>query len=130
MIDLDMKILLVDDSRVIRAILLKMLNKVGFTNIHEAKNGTAGLKKLREEGGFDFVISDWMMPGMNGLDFLKAIRADEELKDTFVMMVSAESIDERIEVAMEAGADSYITKPFTPEKIKAGIMKIFFKTKK
>lgn len=116
-----MKILLVDDSMLIRAIIKDALGKMGFKNIHEAKNGKAGLEKLKEEGGFDFVLSDWMMPGMDGLNFLKAVRADKELENILFVMLSAESINDKIDEAIQHGADGYITKPFKPEKIKTEI---------
>ncbi len=124
MFDHNMKILLVDDSKVIRAIVRSALGKVGFKNIHEAHNGRAGLEKLKEEGKFDFVFSDWMMPGMDGLTFLKAVRADEKLKNIMFVMLSAESINDKVDEATNHGADGYITKPFKPESMKKEIENI------
>ena len=124
MFDHNMKILLVDDSKVIRAIVRSALGKVGFKNIHEAHNGRARLEKLKEEGKFDFVFSDWMMPGMDGLTFLKAVRADEKLKNIMFVMLSAESINDKVDEATKHGADGYITKPFKPERIKTEIENI------
>ena len=103
------------------------LSKAGFNNIYDAKNGKAGLEKLKEAGSFDFILSDWQMSVMNGLEFLKAVRADPELKNIVFVMLSAESISEKIDIAIQEGADGYITKPFKPERIKTEIENIFRK---
>lgn len=130
MLDFNLKILLVDDSMMIRAIITDALNKMGFNNIHEAENGKAGLEKLKEEGGFDFILSDWNMPKMSGLEFLKAVRANKELKNILFVMLSAESISDKIDSAIKDGADGYITKPFKSEKIKKEIENILWQHSK
>ena len=118
MLSPDLKILVVDDSKTMRMIVKKMLRQNGLKNIHEAKNGKEGLEKLRNEKGFDAVLSDWSMPLLNGLDFLKAVRADEKINSIVFIMVSAESLVDNIKAAVKNGANGYITKPFTKEKIK------------
>ena len=120
-----MKILLVDDSKTMRMIVKKILCQIGFNNIHEAKNGKKGLEKLKNDKGFNLVLSDWTMPGLNGLDFLKAVRKDEELSNIGFIMISAESIDEDVEAVLQQGANAYLTKPFKNEELQKKIESIF-----
>jgi len=116
------KVLVVDDSAVMRQIIKKNLKELGFSELSEAENGAAGLKKAGEEP-VDLIVSDWNMPNMTGLEFLKAVRADANLKGIAFIMVTSESDKEKIMEAVKAGVNQYIVKPFNAiqleEKIKA-----------
>ncbi len=120
----DIKILVVDDMSTMRRIIRTILNQLGYTNIEEAENGKQALAKLKKEK-FDFVVTDWNMPEMDGLSLVKAIRADEELKHIPVLMVTAEAKKENVMEALKAGVNNYIVKPFTPEVLKEKMEKIF-----
>lgn len=122
--DLKMRILVVDDFSTMRRIITNVLKQIGFENIHEAEDGAKALDILQQEK-IDFVITDWNMPQMSGLDLLKAIRADPERKDTPVLMVTAESLQENIVAAAQAGVNNYIIKPFDASTLSAKINKIF-----
>ena len=124
MADLDMKILVVDDFATMRKIVTNLLRQLGFKNIKDADDGTTALAKLKEEK-FDFVISDWNMPKMSGLELLKTVKADADLKDTPFMMVTAEALKENIIAAIQAGANDYIVKPFNASTLEEKIKKIF-----
>lgn len=119
-----MKILVVDDFSTMRRIIKNLLRDLGFTNTAEADDGTAALPML-QAGGFDFVITDWNMPGMQGIDLLKAVRADPKLQKLPVLMVTAESKRDQIVEAAQAGVNGYIVKPFTAVTLKEKIEKIF-----
>ena len=119
-----MKILIVDDFSTMRRIIKNLLRDLGFTNTDEADDGQTALPKL-QAGGFDFLITDWNMPGMQGIDLLKAVRADPELKELPVLMVTAESKREQIVEAAQAGVNGYVVKPFTAQTLKEKIDKIF-----
>ena len=116
------KVLVVDDSAVMRQIIKKNLKELGFADPLEAEDGAAGLKKAGEES-VDLIVSDWNMPNMTGLEFLKAVRADDKLKGTNFIMVTSEADKEKIMEAVQAGVNQYIVKPFNAmqleEKIKA-----------
>ena len=116
------KVLVVADSVVIRQIIKKNLKELGFTDLMEAENGAAGLKKAGEES-IDLIVSGWNMPNMTGLEFLKAVRADAGLKRIAFIMVTSEADKEKIMEAVQAGVDQYLVKPFNAmqleEKIKA-----------
>jgi two-component system, chemotaxis family, chemotaxis protein CheY len=116
------KVLVVDNSAVMRQIIKKNLKELGFTELSEAEDGAAGLKKAGEEP-VDLIVSDWNMPNMTGLEFLKAVRADAGLKGTAFIMVTSEADKEKIMEAVQAGVNQYIVKPFNAmqleEKIKA-----------
>mgnify|MGYP003967845635 FL=1 len=116
------KVLVVDDSAVMRQIIKKNLKELGFGELSEAENGAAGLKKAGEEP-VDLIVSGWNMPNMTGLEFLKAVRADASLKGIAFIMVTSESDKEKIMEAVKAGVNQYIVKPFNAiqleEKIKA-----------
>jgi two-component system chemotaxis response regulator CheY len=101
-----------------------LLKELGFTNIDEAEDGVAALQKLKGEP-FDFVVSDWNMPNMTGIDLLKAIRADAALKHLPVLMVTAEAKKENIIEAAKAGASGYVVKPFTAATLDEKLTKIF-----
>lgn len=119
-----MKILVVDDFSTMRRIIKNLLRDLGFQNIDEADDGTTALPML-QGGSFDFVVTDWNMPGMQGIDLLRAIRADEELKSIPVLMVTAEAKREQIIEAAQAGVNGYIVKPFTAATLKEKLDKVF-----
>ena len=122
--DKNMKILIVDDFSTMRRIIKNLLRELGFNNTHEADDGTSALPML-QNGDFDFLITDWNMPGMTGLDLLKAVRADAKLKDLPVLMVTAEAKRDQIIEAAQAGVNGYIVKPFTAQTLKEKIERIF-----
>jgi len=124
MTDQNMKILVVDDFSTMRRINRNLLRQLGYNNIQEADDGTTALQKLKE-GNIDFVVSDWNMPKMTGLELLKAVRADEKLKGTPFLMVTAESDKEKVVEAVKSGVNNYVVKPFTAETLKEKIGKIF-----
>ena len=120
----DMKILIVDDFSTMRRIVKNLLRDLGFNNTSEADDGQTALPMLKS-GGFDFLVTDWNMPGMDGLTLLKEVRADENLSQMPVLMVTAEAKREQIVVAAEAGVNGYVVKPFTAITLKEKINKIF-----
>ena len=119
-----MKILVVDDFSTMRRIIKNLLRDLGFSNTQEADDGSTALPML-QKGDFDFVVTDWNMPGMQGIDLLKAIRADEQLKNIPVLMVTAEAKREQIIAAAQAGVNGYVVKPFTAATLKEKLDKIF-----
>lgn len=121
-----MKILVVDDFSTMRRIVKNVLNQLGFASIDEAEDGKMALEKLKEES-FDFIVSDWNMPKMMGIDLLKAVRADENLKSLPFLMVTAESQKENVLEAVKAGVTNYIVKPFTAETMEQKLGMIFKK---
>ncbi|BDM63819.1 response regulator [Shewanella sp. NFH-SH190041] len=122
--DKNMKILIVDDFSTMRRIIKNLLRDLGFNNTQEADDGSTALPML-QKGDFDFVVTDWNMPGMQGIDLLKAIRADEKLKNIPVLMVTAEAKREQIIAAAQAGVNGYVVKPFTAATLKEKLDKIF-----
>lgn len=120
----DITILVVDDFNTMRRIIKNLLKQLGFNNISEAEHGQRALELLRKEH-FDFVITDWNMPVMTGMELLKAIKSDEQLKAIPVMMVTAEAQQQNIVAAVKAGASNYIVKPFTAEVMEEKINRIF-----
>lgn len=120
----NMRILVVDDFSTMRRIVKNLLTDLGFTNTAEAEDGGVAFTMLRQ-GGFDFVITDWNMPGVNGIELLRMIRADEKLKTLPVLMVTAEAKREQIIEAAQAGVNGYIIKPFTAATLKEKLDKIF-----
>jgi two-component system chemotaxis response regulator CheY len=120
----NMKILVVDDFSTMRRIVRNLLNELGFNDITEADDGKTALPML-QAGGFEFVVTDWNMPGMPGIELLKAIRADDKLKHLPVLMVTAEAQREQIIEAAKAGVSGYIVKPFTGATLKEKLDKIF-----
>ena len=119
-----MKILVVDDFSTMRRIIKNLLKDLGFSNIQEADDGSTALPML-QQGDFDFVVTDWNMPGMQGIDLLRAIRADDKLKHLPVLMVTAEAKKEQIVAAAKAGVNGYVVKPFTAATLKEKLDKIF-----
>jgi len=123
-LDKNMKILIVDDFSTMRRIIKNLLRDLGFNNTAEADDGKTGLPML-QTGNFDFLITDWNMPGMTGIELLKAVRADEKLASLPVLMVTAEAKKDQIVEAAQAGVNGYIVKPFTAQTLKEKIEKIF-----
>ncbi len=119
-----MKILIVDDFSTMRRIIKNLLRDLGFNNTQEADDGTTALPML-QAGNFDFLITDWNMPGMQGIDLLKTLRADPKFADLPILMVTAEAKREQIVEAAQAGVNGYVVKPFTAATLKEKIDKIF-----
>ena len=122
--DKNMKILIVDDFSTMRRIIKNLLRDLGFTNTSEADDGTTALPML-QSGSFDFLVTDWNMPGMSGIDLLRAVRADDRLKHLPVLMVTAEAKRDQIIEAAQAGVNGYVVKPFTAQALKEKIQKVF-----
>ncbi|MGK3142102.1 chemotaxis response regulator CheY [Pantoea sp. C2G6] len=126
MADKNMRFLVVDDFNTMRRIVRNLLKELGFNNVEEAEDGVDALAKLKA-GGFDFVISDWNMPNMDGLQLLQTIRADAAMNSLPVLMVTAEAKKENIIAAAQAGASGYVVKPFTAATLEEKLGKIFEK---
>ena len=124
MSDPRMKFLVVDDFSTMRRIVRNLLKELGYSNTEEAEDGIVALNMLRNDK-FDFVVSDWNMPNMTGIDLLKNIRADQNLKDLPVLMITAEARKENIIEAAQSGANGYIVKPFTAATLDEKLNKIF-----
>jgi len=120
------KFLVVDDFSTMRRIVRNLLKELGYVNADEAEDGAIGLAKLKG-GGYDFVVTDWNMPNMDGLQLLQAVRADPALKHLPVLMITAEAKKENIIAAAQAGAHGYIVKPFTAATLNEKLAKIFEK---
>jgi two-component system chemotaxis response regulator CheY len=118
------RFLVVDDFSTMRRIVRNLLKELGFVNVQEAEDGVQALSKLRSDT-FDFVVSDWNMPNMTGIELLRAIRADDKLKHLPVLMVTAEAKRENIIEAAQAGASGYVVKPFTAATLDEKLKKIF-----
>jgi two-component system chemotaxis response regulator CheY len=119
-----LKFLVVDDFSTMRRIVRNLLKELGFTNVDEAEDGAVGLARL-QQGGVDFVVSDWNMPNMDGLTLLQNVRADPKLKGLPFLMITAEAKKENIIAAAQAGASGYIVKPFTAATLQEKLEKIF-----
>ncbi|MYZ52906.1 chemotaxis response regulator CheY [Malikia spinosa] len=124
----NLKFLVVDDFSTMRRIVRNLLKELGHASVDEAEDGVAALSKLKRDS-FDFVISDWNMPNMDGLQLLQAVRADPALSALPVLMVTAEAKKENIIAAAQAGASGYIVKPFTAATLDEKITKILEKLK-
>lgn len=122
--DLNMKVLIVDDFATMRRILRNILKQIGFTDINEADDGSTALKELKKEK-YDLILCDWNMPEMPGIDLINAIRADDELKGIPFVMITAEAQKDNIIGAVKAGVNSYVVKPFTAETIGEKLKKVF-----
>jgi two-component system, chemotaxis family, chemotaxis protein CheY len=120
----DMDVLIVDDASSMRRIIRGLLKELGFKHMREAENGQLAMDQLKNKKA-DFVVSDWNMPVMTGIDLLRAIRADEVLKTTPVLMVTAEAKQENILEAVQAGVSNYIIKPFNAATLQEKLNKIF-----
>lgn len=119
----DLKFLVVDDFSTMRRIVKNLLHDLGYNNVAEADDGNTALPMLKS-GGYDVLITDWNMPGMAGLELLKAVRADSTLAKMPVLMVTAEAKREQIIEAAQAGVSGYVVKPFTAETLKAKLEKL------
>lgn len=119
----NLRFLVVDDFSTMRRIVKNLLNELGYPNVAEADDGQSALPMLKA-GGFDFLVTDWNMPGMPGLDLLKAVRADPALAKMPVLMLTAEAKREQIIEAAQAGVNGYVIKPFTAVTLKEKIDKI------
>ncbi len=122
--DTNMHLLVVDDFSTMRRIIKNILRQLGFNNIEEADDGTTAWEVINK-GGIDFVISDWNMPQMTGIELLRKVRASEEFGDLPFLMVTAEAQQENVIEAVQAKVSNYIVKPFTAETLKQKIDKIF-----
>jgi two-component system chemotaxis response regulator CheY len=118
--NIEKQVLVVDDYNTMRRILRNLLSQIGFTNVEEAEDGSAALRKLRERQ-FGLVISDWNMQPMSGLELLKEVRSDGQLKETPFIMITAESKTENVVAAKAAGVSNYIVKPFNADTLKKKI---------
>jgi two-component system, chemotaxis family, chemotaxis protein CheY len=121
--DKNIKILIVDDFATMRKVIRNILKQLGYENIVEAEDGVLGLRVLKSQK-IDFVICDWNMPNMTGLELLKAVRADGDIGNTPFLMVTAEALQENVVAAVKAGVSNYIVKPFTAEILNEKITKI------
>jgi two-component system chemotaxis response regulator CheY len=119
----NLKILVVDDFATMRKVIRNLLKQGGFENVVEAEDGVAALKILQSQK-VDFVISDWNMPNMSGLELLKAVRGSDDLKELPFLMVTAEALKDNVVAAVKAGVSNYIVKPFTAEVLTEKIEKI------
>lgn len=117
-----MKVLVVDDFATMRKIVKNVLKQINIENVVEAENGKHALNVLKSEE-IDLIISDWMMPEMTGIEFLKVCKEDEEKKKIPFIMVTAEGQKDSVMEAIKSGVDNYIVKPFTPDKLKEAIDK-------
>jgi two-component system chemotaxis response regulator CheY len=126
MADKNLKFLVVDDFSTMRRIVRNLLKELGYTNVDEAEDGVVALQKLKGSN-FQFVVTDWNMPNMTGIELLKAIRADATLKHLPVLMITAEAKKENIIEAAQSGASGYIVKPFTAGTLEEKMGKIFEK---
>ncbi len=120
----NLRFLVVDDFSTMRRIIRNLLKEFGFTNVDEAEDGTAALHKLKTQA-YEFVISDWNMPNMTGIELLRAVRADPQIKHLPFLMITAEAKRENIIEAATAGANGYIVKPFTAAVLEEKLAKIF-----
>jgi len=126
MADKNLKILVVDDFSTMRRIVRNLLKELGYANVDEAEDGVVALQRLKS-GGIQFVITDWNMPNMTGIELLKAVRADAALKHLPVLMITAEAKKENIVEAAQSGASGYIVKPFTAATLEEKLNKVFEK---
>jgi two-component system chemotaxis response regulator CheY len=124
MLNPDMNVLVVDDAATMRRIVRSLLRELGIKNVREAEDGEMAFEDLKRQKA-DLVVSDWAMPRMTGIELLRAIRQDEALKDTPVLMVTAESKKENIMEAVQAGVNNYIVKPFNSKTLEEKLNKIF-----
>lgn len=119
----NINVLVIDDFPTMRRIVKNLLKQLGYENVDEAENGAEALKKLKN-GNFQMVISDWNMPVMEGIELLRQVRNDQQLKDIAFIMVTAEAEKEKVIEAIKSGVDNYIVKPFTGEILKEKIEKV------
>jgi two-component system chemotaxis response regulator CheY len=120
----DLTVLVVDDFRTMRSVIKNILKQIDITKVLEAHNGSNALEVLHENTA-DLILSDWNMPRMSGIEFLRAVRDDDALRELPFVMVTAEGMRENIVEAIQAGANGYIIKPFTPDQLREKIERIF-----
>lgn len=123
-IDRDINILVVDDFSTMRRIVKNLLKELGFSKFDEADDGATAWPMI-QTGKYDFIVSDWNMPKMTGIDLLRHVRAEPKLKDTPFLLITAEAKRSQILEAAQAGVDGYIVKPFTAATLNEKIQKIF-----
>lgn len=121
----DMKILVVDDFPTMRRIVKTLFCQCGYTNFVEAEDGQQAYNMLKTESGIEFIVSDWNMPNMTGLEFLKTVRADPKFKHLPFLMVTAEAEKENIIEAVKSGVNNYIVKPFTGQTLQEKMAKVY-----
>ncbi len=125
----NMKTIVIDDMMTMRKIITKMLKQIGFTNVSEADDGATAwpmIQQAQESGEpFEFIVSDWNMPKMSGLDLLIKVRGTEGIKDTPFLMVTAEAEQSNVVKVVQAGVSNFVVKPFKPETLQEKIEKIF-----
>ena len=126
MADKNLRFLVVDDFSTMRRIVRNLLKELGYTNVDEAEDGVVALQKIKG-GGFQFIITDWNMPNMTGIELLKAVRADAGFNRLPILMITAEAKKENIIEAAQSGASGYIVKPFTAATLEEKMNKIFEK---
>lgn len=122
-VDMNMKVLIVEDYKTMLRVLHSLLRQMNFTDIEEAEDGAKALEKLKQDT-YGLVISDWNMEPMSGMELLKEIRADEGMKDLPFIMITAESSSENVKAAKEAGVSNYIIKPFTAETLQTKLVSV------
>lgn len=121
----DMKILVVDDFPTMRRIIKTLMRQIGYTNFVEAEHGEMALEILKTEKDIEFIVSDWNMPKMTGLELLRAVRADAQFKGIPFLMVTAEAEKENIVEAVKSGVSGYVVKPFTGQNLKDKLTKVY-----
>ena len=124
--DVNMKILVVDDFSTMRRIVKNLLKQLGYVNIDEAEDGAQAYEKAKD-GSYGFIVSDWNMPNMDGLDLVKSVRANPDIKDLPILMVTAEAEKDKVIAAIQAGVNNYIVKPFTGDTLKEKMDKVLEK---
>lgn len=122
-VDKNMRILVVDDFQTMRRIVINLLKQLGFSNVVEASDGKEALEKVHSDK-IDLVISDWNMPNMTGIEFLRELRADEKFKALPFIMVTAEGKKENVIAAVHAGVNNYVVKPFNAATLKEKLIKV------
>ena len=120
----DQVIITVDDSSTMRRIIKNTLQKLGFNNVIEAGNGIEALEQMSKNNKIDIIITDWNMPEMDGLTYVKTVRTKEQYKDTPILMITTEAAKEDILTALRSGVNNYVVKPFTPETLQEKVFKL------
>jgi two-component system chemotaxis response regulator CheY len=124
-----MKTLVVDDFATMRKIVKNVLRQIDITNVIEAENGKQAFEILKKDGDFELIVSDWIMPEMTGIEFLKVCKDDDAVRKIPFIMVTAEAQKDSVIEAIKSGVDNYIVKPFTPDKLQEAIQKALIKVK-
>jgi len=120
-----MKVLVVDDSNTMRRIIKNVVTRLGYKDIYEGADGIEGLEQLNKHPDIGIILTDWNMPTMNGLQFIKKVRADERFKEVPIIMITTEGGKREVITALKAGVNNYIVKPFTPQVLKDKLTPIF-----